>query len=226
MKAMDAAQTTEVKDDKAVISSVLDGESDRYAAIVRKYNGYLYKIGRSYGFNHADTEDLMQETYVNAYENLSQFENRAAFKTWITRIMLNECYHKKHRARFQQEQNFSDTYSEEDMPSKFTDYNNSTDEKVENNELGYFLEKAILNIPKDYRMVFTLRELNGLDVRETSKALDITESNVKVKLYRARHMLQDEILKVYNPEDLFDFNLIYCEPMVKRVMQAIEGIEC
>ena len=71
------------------------GETALYEIIIRRYNPYLYKTGRSYGYNHQDTEDLMQETFINAYTNLKKFENRSSFKTWVTRIMLNNCFQKK-----------------------------------------------------------------------------------------------------------------------------------
>jgi len=85
------------------------------------------------------------------------------------------------------------------------------------------LENAINKIPEDYRIVFTLRELNGLSISETTEALQITESNVKVRLNRAKKLLRTEIEKMYAPEDIFEFNLIYCDRMVQNVMNQIQG---
>ena len=92
-----------------------------------------------------------------------------------------------------------------------------------NTELGNVIENALRRIPEDYRIVFTLRELNGLSTADTVEALHISESNVKVRLNRARKMLQTEIVKMYSPEEIFDFNLRYCDGMVERVMQRISG---
>jgi RNA polymerase sigma-70 factor (ECF subfamily) len=74
-----------------IIGGVLDGEKALFEIIVRRFNPYLYKIGRSYNYNHEDTQDLMQETFIDAFKNLKQFEGRANFKTWIIRIMMNNC---------------------------------------------------------------------------------------------------------------------------------------
>jgi RNA polymerase sigma-70 factor (ECF subfamily) len=219
-KTMDI-KDAETETDKSFLSRISNGETKLYAHIVRRYNDYLYKMGRSYSFNHSDTEDLMQETYVNAYLNLSKFENRSTFKTWLTRIMLNECYHKKKRQQREGDQSISEVYPKGKRQMMFTDHNEDTEEKVNNNELARLLEDAIMGIPEKYRMVFTLRELNGLSVKETSEALDLTESNVKVRLHRGKDMLQDELLKNYNPKEIFEFNLIYCDDMVDRVMDAI-----
>ena len=79
----------------------------------------------------------------------------------------------------------------------------------------------MLHIPEDYRTVFLLREINGLNVLETAEILDITESNVKTRLSRAKSFLRKEIEKTYNKEEIFEFNLIYCDAMVERVMQKI-----
>ena len=105
-------------------------------------------------------------------------------------------------------------------------HQSTNNEKITvNKELGRVLENAIHEIPEDYRIVFSLRELNGLSVAETAAALDISESNVKVRLNRAKTMLQKEIKKMYSPEEIFEFNLIYCDGMVDRVMKKIEEIK-
>lgn len=209
--------------DIQIIARVLEGETACYEHIVRRYNGYLYKIGRSYGYNHADTEDLMQETYMKAYVHLNDFQHRATFKTWIAKIMLHQCYHKKQKFSYQKEKSVQ-TDLEQNSSLMFHSRPTDTHQIVQNRELKQFLEEAVHHIPEAYRMVFTLREMNGLSTNETSEALSISESNVKVRLNRAKAMLRDEIKKIYSPEEIFEFNLIYCEKMVSRVMQAVNAL--
>ena len=74
-----------------IVNRILGGEKALYEIIVRQFNPYLYKTGRSYGYGHDDTLDLMQETFIDGYRNLGQFEGRSGFKTWIIRIMMNNC---------------------------------------------------------------------------------------------------------------------------------------
>lgn len=88
-------QQLEKHTDIEIINRIAEGETRLYEILIKRYNSALYKIGRSYRYNHEDTEDLMQETYINAFYNLQKFENRSSFKTWLTRIMLNNCFHKK-----------------------------------------------------------------------------------------------------------------------------------
>ena len=204
--------------DWEIIGQINGGEIRLYEILIRRYNSFLYKIGRSYGFNHQDTEDLMEDAYVNAYSGLKSFENRSSYKTWLTRIMLNLCYHKKQKRRYQHELTDADISKTESI--MFHPQLNM-EKNTANKELGQVLENAIHRIPEDYRIVFTLRELNGFSVAETAALLNISESNVKVRLSRSKVMLQKEIKKVYSPEEIFEFNLIYCHAIVERVMNRL-----
>lgn len=206
--------------DSEVIARIKEGEAALFEILIRRYNPYLYRIGRTYHYNHEDTEDLMQETYVQAFFNLKGFENRSSFKTWMTRIMLNNCYQKKQKLRYRMEVVAADGGREQEplfhQPS-------NTEKIMVNKELGNVLENALNLIPEDYRIVFTLRELNGMSVVDTTEALGISESNVKVRLNRAKKMLRSEIEKMYSPSEIYEFNLRYCDRMVERVMSRIAG---
>ena len=208
--------------DMEIIHKVIGGEVALYEILIRRYNSFLYRIGRVYRYNHQDTEDLMQETYISAYCSLAKFENRSSFKTWFTRIMLNHCYQKKQKLSFKNEIITDDLQL---AKSNVMLHPSMNSEKITaNKELGRVLENAIHIIPEDYRLVFTLRELNGLSVAETAESLDISESNVKVRLNRAKTMLRAEIEKMYSPQEIFEFNLVYCDGMVKRVMEKINEL--
>lgn len=204
-----------------IIARILHGEKALFEIIIRRYNPPLYKIGRSYNFNHEDTEDLMQDSFVDAYKNLAQYNGDAAFKTWLSRIMLNNCYRKKEKKAFKMES--SKDINENAIPM-FTNQNNGTENMVQNNELNHTIEQAIGKIPFDYRLVFSLRSMNGFNVAETAALLHISEANVKVRLNRAKAMLRKEIEKTYAPAQLFEFNLIYCNKIVENVMKIINEL--
>jgi len=205
--------------DLEIIQRINEGDIKLFEILIRRYDPFLYKIGRTYRYNHESTEDLMQDTYINAYTNLKKFEHRSSFKTWLTRIMLNQCYQKRHKLSFQNEIIGDDVQNEK---SSILFHHSTNNEKIAmNKELGRVLENAIHEIPEEYRIVFSLRELNGLSVAETAEALDISESNVKVRLNRAKKMLRSEIMQMYSPQEIFEFNLIYCDVMVNRVMAKI-----
>lgn len=219
MNSMTVAKEIEQYTDTDIIQRILRGEREMYEIIIRRYNRYLYKTGRSYGYRHDETQDLMQETYLSVYANLAKFEGRSSFKTWIVKIMLNHCYQKKQKFSFQREIRMEESVPENSrtMFSNLPD----TGKEIINKELSRILESAMLRLTEEYRMVFSLRELNGLSVQETADVLSITPANVKVRLNRARQMMRAEIEKMYTPEDIFEFNLVYCDQMVDRVMSQI-----
>ncbi|MGN6618079.1 MAG: sigma-70 family RNA polymerase sigma factor [Ilyomonas sp.] len=206
--------------DEEIIDRVLSGEKSLYEVLIRRYNPYLYRTGMSYGFYHEDVEDLMQETFINAYRSLSKFQNRSSFKTWLIKIMLHECYHKAQKQKSSREITF-ETFVDK-ITSMFSgNHSSNTERTIANRELNSVIERAIMKIAFDYRMVFLLREINGLSVQETAKTLNISETNVKVRLNRAKAMLRKEIEKMYTPDEIFQFNLIYCDKIVDNVMKRI-----
>src|SRR5215203_6713120 len=93
----------ETTTESEIISRIKEGETDLFEILIRRNNPYLYKIGMSYGYSHEDVEDLMQETFIAAYLNLEKFESRSSLKTWMTRIMLNQCYQKAQKLSFKNE---------------------------------------------------------------------------------------------------------------------------
>lgn len=217
---MNSIRNFEHFNDQEIIQRVLSGENKLYELLIRRSNPFLYKIGRSYNYSHEDTQDLMQDTLIDAYKNLSKFENRSSFKTWIIKIMLNHCFRKKQKFSFKNEivKEMKDNYE-----PMFSNTHADTDKIITNRELGHVIEKALQAIPFDYRMVFSLREMNGFNVAETSETLAITEANVKVRLNRAKTMLRNEIEKSYSAADIFEFNLIYCDLIVRSVMSKIKN---
>jgi RNA polymerase sigma-70 factor (ECF subfamily) len=209
--------------DAEAIQKILGGDTTLYELLIRRYNPVLYKTGRSYGYYHHDVEDIMQECFISAYTHLAKFRGESTFKTWLIKIMLNQCYQKGQKSSFRNEITGHRVTDETHTPM----FSNQTDtyKSVANRELSHVIEKAVEQIPLDYRMVFTLREMNGLSVAETAEALGISEGNVKVRLNRAKGMLRQQIEKMYSAEEIFEFNLVYCDAIVNRVMAKINGPE-
>lgn len=201
-----------------IIKRILEGEKALYEIIVKRFNFCLYSIGRSYNYNHQDTQDLRQETFVDAYKNLAKFEGRSSFKTWLIRIMLNNCFRERKKEGLKNEiaQDAND-----DSTQMFGNAHYDTHKIIINRELGNIIQFALGKIPNDYSMVFSLREINGMNISETASLLGISETNVKVRLNRAKAKLRSEINKTYSATELFKFNLIYCDGIVENVMKKI-----
>lgn len=206
--------------DFEIIQKVLTGEPELYEILLRRHNSYLYKTGRCYGFSHEDTQDLMQDTFLDAFSHLSRFENRSSFKTWLIKIMLNNCFRKRQKMSFKNE--IPGEISENSSPVYSGTQGTDTARTVLNRELHHILEDALQKIPFDYRMVFSLRAMSGLSVREAAGILNISEVNVKVRLNRAKAMLRKEVEKSYSAEDIYEFNLVYCDAIAGSVMKKIK----
>jgi RNA polymerase sigma-70 factor (ECF subfamily) len=104
----------------------------------------------------------------------------------------------------------------------FSNQKYTTPEEIAfNRELNHILEQAVAKIPVEYRLVFSLREINGFSITETADALSISASNVKVRLNRAKSMLRQQIEQMYSPEEIFEFKATYCDRMVNRLMNEV-----
>jgi len=210
----------ETTSEKEIIRRIKDGETGLFEIFMRRNNPYLYKIGMSHGFTHQDVEDLMQESYTSAYLNLEKFKQECSFKTWVVKIMLNQCFHKKRRVGFIKEKTM-DTNNEKLVPM-FEKEQSDGYKKIIDRELNCAIENAIIQMPLDYRVVFVLRQLSGMSTSETAESLDISEANVKTRLNRARHMLKKELKVKYSPQHIFEFNVVYCDRVVNKVHTVID----
>lgn len=207
--------------DEEIIRRVLKGEKDLYEKIMRKYNSRLYRIGLSITGNENSIEDIMQQAYIKAYENLHKFKSIAAFSTWLTRILINEALaylklRNKEICLTEDEEEFINNQNSE--VSEIS----SLEETVMNQELKAMLERSISELPEIYRAVYMMREIEGMSTLETAGCLEISETNVKTRLSRARDMLKDKLLKIYNTVELFEFNLIRCDRIAANVMSKIK----
>lgn len=100
---MEPSHTSEKMTDEDIVQRVLQGETKLFEIIIRRYNNYLYKVGRSCGYDHSDTETLMSDTYLKAYLHLKDMKGCASFKVWIIKIMLSRCHYQKPDCRLQQQ---------------------------------------------------------------------------------------------------------------------------
>ena len=201
--------------DEEIVTKILSGETALFETLMRKYNEQLYRISLSIVGDGDAAEDIMQTAYINAYRQLGNFEGRSSFGTWLTRILINESLlYKKREQRKQQLV----------METRFTERHNETPlSGLLNKELKDILEKAVARLPEKYRVVFVMREVQGMSTDETMEALELGESNVKMRLIRAKEMLRDSLQQIWNPKDIYEFNLVRCDRIVDKVMGQING---
>ncbi len=203
--------------DEEIVRRVLAGEKHLYEKIMRKYNQRLYRIGISIVIDSEETQEIVQASYIKAYEHLSDFKFKSDFSTWLIRILINESYlHLHQRQRIGQ-------IKERELKSATG--NESPLQKLINKEVTNILEKALAQLPEKYRIVFIMREVQNMSTRETMECLNISKSNVKVRLKRAKEMLRNLLTEYYKIKDLYDFDEPRCDAVVKNVLTYIESIK-
>jgi len=209
---MERPQVNNVSDDE-LVDRIVNGEPRLYEHLMRKYNSRMYRISMSIVNDDAEAEDIMQISYLNAYRQLSNYRQQSSFATWLTRILINESL--LHKKRITKKEKAL-------METAFIDEHHDTPlSNLMNKELKAILEGAVASLPEKYRLVFVMREVQGMSTNETMEVLALGESNVKVRLARAKDMLRAELNKKWRPEQIYEFNLIRCDVIVDHVMNKI-----
>jgi RNA polymerase sigma-70 factor (ECF subfamily) len=185
---------------------------------MRRHNERVYRAARAILRDEREAEDVMQEAWVSAYAHLDQFDGRAQFSTWLTRIAVNEALARaRKRGRYQPlDAGSLETF----MPTTSAP---DPERQALGRELGALIEGAVDRLGDGYREVFMLRQVEGLSTAETAQILGVSEDVVKTRFSRARHALQADLLDRVGgaASQAFPFGHTRCDAMVARVMARI-----
>jgi RNA polymerase sigma-70 factor, ECF subfamily len=213
--------------DEQVVNRVLAGETALYELLMRRYNERLYRVAKGILHDDVEAEDVMQDAYMNAYQHLADFEGRAKFSTWLTRIAVHEASARcRRRPRLQALDN-SEQSSTNDVMRRLASSDRNPEEKAYDRELATIVETAILGLPEDYRLVFILRDVEEMSTEETAECLNLSQENVKVRLHRARAGLRKELYARAGATSLqfFNFHAARCDLVVKNVFRILGLVE-
>jgi len=191
-------------EDTELIQAINSGQTDRFYEIVQKYEGKLFNFGLRMCGDVSDSEDMVQETFLNVFKYLNGFRHETKFKNWLYKVAASACLKKKRKSKFAPDRELS---LEEFIPEKIDqvagdipDWALMPLEQLLNAELFTVLHRGILALPEKYRLVAVLRDMEGFTTAETAQILGISVDNVKVRLHRARLYLRDQ-LKSYFEND-------------------------
>jgi RNA polymerase sigma-70 factor, ECF subfamily len=209
-----AAESGE-QSDEAVIRQVLGGNTALFELLMRRYNERVYRAARAITRNDQETEDVMQQAYVNAFAHLHQFNGSARFSTWLTRIAVNEALA---RVRRQGRYEAYDDDVTNAHPAK-----ENPERQTFSLELRALLEWAIDSLPDGMREVFVLRDVEGLSTLEVAECLDVSEDAVKTRLSRGRATLRRLLMQRTGATapDAFRFYRPRCDRVVAFVLAQI-----
>jgi RNA polymerase sigma-70 factor, ECF subfamily len=191
--------TAEREATAALITRVLAGETHLFHDLIRPIERAVFVMLLMLLRSETDAEDVTQETFIKIYRNLHNFRGESKFSTWVLSIARNEGlgWLRKHASRPEEPlEPVLDESSGDFTPALLTDWREVPAEALERKELGACLCRAIMDLPPIYREVVQLRDIDELDVQETAEVLGITPGSVKVRLHRARIMLQKALVPV------------------------------
>jgi RNA polymerase sigma-70 factor, ECF subfamily len=175
------------------IRRILAGEKHLFHDLIRPCERSIYFLLYSLLKNETEAEDVAQETVIKVYQNLAKFRGDSQFRTWVLSIARNEGLGRLRKVSSRREDSLdadTDEQTGDYTPAILTSWREIPSEALEQKELGNLLRKAIEGLPEIYRNVVLLRDIEEMDIRETATALGISEASVKVRLHRARALLQ------------------------------------
>jgi RNA polymerase sigma-70 factor (ECF subfamily) len=176
------------------IARILRGERDLFHELIRPYERTVFLTAVSVLRDSTEAEDAAQEAMIKAYRALGSFRGDAKFSTWLTTITLNEARSRLRKSARVRVESLDDTGQEEDFtPFLVADWREIPSETLEREELAQQIQNAIEGLPPSYREVFLLRDKEEMSIEEIAQALDVTANLVKVRLFRARMMLQKQL---------------------------------
>jgi len=209
--------------DDEVVRRIRGGDNPLFEILIRRYNQRLYRIARAILGDDAEAEDVMQHAYVEAYSHLGQFEGRAQFSTWLTKIAVYEALARVRRRR----REFCVgpvAEGDEDLLGTLRSAGPDPEQLTHEGELRALLDSAIETLPALYRSVFVLREVEGMSTVDTAECLEVSEQVVKTRLYRARALLREEIFQRAGvaTSAAFSFHLSRCDRIFAAVFETLK----
>jgi RNA polymerase sigma-70 factor (ECF subfamily) len=193
------AEQNEPHPDVALVERVRAGDVSAYDTLVRKYERQLFRIAQHITQNREDAEDVMQDAFLKAYEKLDQFQGNSKFYTWLVRIAVNESLMRLRKRRTGKLVSMDEDIQTEEgsVPRDFADWAPNPEQNYNQSELADILKKTIQGLPQGFRVVFVLRDVDGLSTEETAEALGLSVPAVKSRLLRARLQLRERLSRYF-----------------------------
>ena len=187
-----------IHDETRLIERIRQGERELFYELVRPYERAVYLVAYSVLKNEADAEDVAQESILKAFRSLADYRGEARFQHWLVKITFNEArmrYRKKVAERSESLDEDRETESGDYVPLQIADWRELPSDVLERKEVREEIMKAVERLPEKYREVLVLRDIQEVSILETARLLDLTETTVKVRLFRARLQLRDMLIE-------------------------------
>jgi RNA polymerase sigma-70 factor (ECF subfamily) len=199
-----AAEKFEQHPDVALVERVRGGDVTAYDALVRKYERQVFRIAQHITENREDAEDVMQDAFLKAYQKIDQFQGNSKFSTWLVRIAVNESLMRLRKRRTGKTVSIDEDIVTEEgsVPRDLADWARNPEQNYNQAELAEILRKTIQGLPEGFRIVFVLRDVEGLSTEETAETLGLSVPAVKSRLLRGRLQLRERLSRYFHGKNV------------------------
>lgn len=206
-----------LSDDRTLARRVASGDRGAFDVLMRRHNRRLYRVARAALRDDAEAEDALQEAYLAAYRSIGQYRGEASLSTWLSRMVLNECFARLRKSM--RRQNVVPIVTSDDMDTIAGDEHDSPDRMLGRSEMRALIERKLDELPEDYRIAFVLRAVEELSVEEAAACLGVPEATVRSRHFRARGLLRESLAREIDTaeRDLYEFGGPRCDRMVANV---------
>src|SRR5437868_6957107 len=208
MGAIQPKVSEPVSDELILVQRAKAGDVEAFEELVRRYDRNVFRIAQHITQNREDAEDVVQDAFFKAYENLEQFQGQSKFYTWLVRIAVNEALMKLRKRRQERTVSLDEEVKTEDdsLPREVADWAPNPEQLYTQGELQDILTRTIQGLPPGFRTVFVLRDVEGLSTEETADALNLSIPAVKSRLLRARLQLRERLSRYFKKRNGGDGN--------------------
>lgn len=213
-------------DDLKLALRIAVGDRAAFEFLMRTHNRRLYRLARATLGNDAEAEDALQEAYLSAYKRIGQFRGDAALLTWLSRLVLNECFSRLRKEA--RRQNVipmvnANTLAEADLDAMTTNESDPPDKAAARAEMRALIERKLDELPEVFRTVFVMRSVEELSIEETAQCLNISEATVRTRHFRARSLLRESLAQAIDlaERDVFEFGGAHCNRVVASVLASL-----
>jgi len=189
----------EVKAELELVNRARTGDGAAFSALIRQFEGKIFRLAMNITQNREDAEDVLQESFLKAYEHLDQFQGNSRFYTWIVRIAVNQALMKLRKRKSDRTVSLDEQIDtgEDTVVREIAAWDPDPEQRFSQDELHAILTEAVDGLAPIYRTVFTLRDVDGLSTEETAEALELSVPAVKSRLLRARLQLRDKLTRFF-----------------------------
>jgi RNA polymerase sigma-70 factor, ECF subfamily len=186
-------------DETTLVAQAREGDTTAFGELVRRYESKIFRLAQHITQNREDAEDVLQETFMKAYEHLDQFQGNSKFYTWIVRIAVNQALMKLRRRKTDKSVSLDETIDtgEDTVVREIAAWDEDPEEQFSREELGGILDSAVQSLEPPYRSVFVLRDMDELSTEETAEMLNLSIPAVKSRLLRARLQLREKLTRYF-----------------------------